>query len=118
MPDGWVVVQVGPVLQVPHQARFRNKQGWWYIYQRSRLVLPPHTERETDPWSATKHRGRAQVEAAMYLHARALRMPWQVVRGWGQPGEKTVSYHLTFAGAVNAQPFDSDTVLTTGWGVV
>lgn len=118
MPDDWDVVQVGPVLQVPRQARFRGKQGWWYIYQRSRLVLPPHTERETDPWSSPKFRGKTQAEAAMYLHARSLRLPWQAVRGWGRLGEKVVSYHINQPSGEYCKPFDTDTILTTGWGVV
>lgn len=116
MPGDWVVVQVGPVLQVPRQARFRNKQGWWYVYRRSRAVAPPHIERETDPWGATKCQAKLEAEGGMHSHAKELHMPWRVARHKQGYGSSTVAYFLTHAQATEWKPFATDVVMPTGWG--
>lgn len=118
LPCNWVVVQVGPVLQVPYQDRFRNKQGWWYVYQRSALtgIVPGVTQyREVDPWSATKYQYKTAAVETMNRNAEELRMPWRLVRQLlGQEGT-TVCYFPTLARGMAWRPYKTDVIMPSGW---
>jgi hypothetical protein len=108
----WTVVQVGPMLQVPCQARFRNRQGWWYFHQRSRAA--DGVERANDAWSAVSYQYRAMAHATMVVRARCLGLPWRVVRHTVR-GDEVVSFHLTREDGELHKPFDTDQVVPALW---
>jgi hypothetical protein len=96
MPSSWIVVQVGPVLQVPTAPRFGGRQGWWYIHQRS--LAADGVERTNDAWSATAFQHRAFARATMAVQAHRWGLGWRVVRPLVR-GEETISLHATREGA-------------------
>jgi hypothetical protein len=116
MPNNWVVVQVGPILQVPSRPIFGWRQEWWYIHQRSRSI--DGVEHVNNAYSATAYPDRHTAWGMMILLAHRRGLGWRVVHhtdhtahaGRREVKEVTISLHLTAEDAGLHRLSDSDLV--------